>query len=147
MYLMVTSLHCKNPWYCGNGSQCGLGFGIWKPHPYPCDPWPWHRSFTCTHDIPYTHPRIKFQWLSATTMLTSFLPLLKILHPQKMIKGGRLFWKTWPMLSQKAGIFARTTWRSSLRTCQTFVPFYSSYKISMGLKLVFIYRPSLNTSN
>ena len=50
---MVTSLHRINLWHHGNGSRCGLGFGIWKPHPYPCDPWPWHHGFTHTHDIPY----------------------------------------------------------------------------------------------
>ena len=48
----------------------------------------------------FMHPGIKFQWLSAMTMLTSFLPLLKNLNPQKMIKGRRL--------SQKAGNFVRT---------------------------------------
>ena len=50
---MVTSLHRKNPWHHGNRSQCGLGFGIWKPHPYPCDPWQWYHGFTHTNDIPY----------------------------------------------------------------------------------------------
>ena len=54
---MVTSLHRKNPWHRGNGSRCGLGFGIWKPHPCLCDPWPWYHGFTHTHDIPYMYPR------------------------------------------------------------------------------------------
>ena len=57
---MVTSLHHKNPWHRDNGSWCGLRFGIWKPHPYPCDLWPWHRSFT---HIPYA-------LLSCLTLMT-----------------------------------------------------------------------------
>ena len=80
-------------------------------------------------------------------MLTSFLPSLKHLNPQKNNKGQKAVLKNAANAVSKSRDLREDNVTELPKDLPNVCPFYSSYNISMALKLVFIYRPSLDILN